>query len=296
MIPLTTRLFSHWSIPLNIFLWFSVSSMFLWLLSSLRIGNYKENAYPPMPSEEFLSNSLFFFLLYIQYMFTFFWLPSKYLSLSLASLLFCILIPGYRVIPYYYLWLPCYSVFLSLATLSFCIIIRGYPVILYSYLWLPCHSALMVTMSFCIRISGYHVILYLYLWLPCYSVFLSLASMSFCILIFGFHVTLYQYPWLPCHSVFLTLASLSCCIPGYPVIRYPCLWPFCILISYSSVSFLISSYPVISVHVLPYIFPATLPFRIYISRYPVILYPHLWLPHNSISLYPGPQLLFPGCT
>jgi hypothetical protein len=128
---------------------------------------------------------------------------------------------------------------------------------------------------------GYPVNLGPYLWLPCHSVFLSLATMPFCIIIPGFPVilyssipcTLYYYLWLPCHSVFLTLASLSCCIliPGYPVIRYPCLWPFCILISYSSVDFLISSNPVISVHVLPYIFPATLPFRTSFSGYPQTL-------------------------
>ncbi len=121
----------------------------------------------------------------------------------------CLLFFDYPVNLCPYLWLPCHSVFLSLATMSFCIIIPGYPVmlylisgfpaILYSSLWLPWHSVFLslATMSFCILIPGYHVILYSYPWLPCF-----LAS--------GRFVILFPYIQLPIHfRIFIS---------GYPVI------------------------------------------------------------------------------
>jgi hypothetical protein len=164
--------------------------LFCFPSSSLNIGNYKENAYPLSPSQEFLANLFLFYLLCI---YVYLLLHSKSRSLSLASLLFCILISGYHVILNSYPWLPWLYVLLSLATLSFCILISGYHVI-------------------CILIPGYPFILY-----PCLCLY---------------HVTLYYYPWLPCHSVFLTLASLNAVflslatmpfciiIPGFPVILY----------------------------------------------------------------------------
>jgi hypothetical protein len=142
--------------------------MFSWLSLKMDMGNYKKNVYKSSVAQ--FGNSLFLFYLQYAYLFT----------------------SGYPVNLCPYLWLPCYSVFLSLATMLFCNIIPGYPVILYSYLWLPCHFVLLslaTRLSFSILMFG--VILYFYPWLPCHPVFLSLATMSFCIFIPGYLVILF---------------------------------------------------------------------------------------------------------
>jgi hypothetical protein len=96
---------------------------------------------------------------------------------------------GYPVNLCPYLWLPCHPVFLSLATLSFYIIVPGYTlsfcnlisgflVILYSYFWFPYSSVclFLATIPLCIIIPGYPFILYPCLWLPCHFVSLSLST------------------------------------------------------------------------------------------------------------------------